>query len=399
MNLLDYIDDPRIKATPSAGGLLGVQSPDVARMPQMALPPLPHAEPSLLDRLKGRLGGLLGGISDSIRPQAPGGYEGLLSPEEIQRARPSLLQSLIGAPDSPGASERYQQNLNGVAERKMATLQLAQQQQAMQRKQALIDRLHKQFPDFPTMTPEQQKAAVTGIFGEMLKDGLFDEAGKVASTVGAMQKGETQFKLPFKDVEMGGKIERHYPDGRVELIDKYPTAKSPETAAAERSFQASQTDKVLDDFRSDTKDFDKVMQGWDVLVGATKNPTLATPFAVTDAYARITNPGGIVRPTTMEMIDQMGSVGQRMRKYWEHNANGALPPDILRDFQKTLYNIVVEHKKKYDDVRKKAILRARDKAGMNIEPYLSSYELIDPTAPAPRAGGAAARVNPLLGGH
>jgi hypothetical protein len=129
------------------------------------------------------------------------------------------------------------------------------------------------------------------------------------------------------------------------------------------------------------------MSGWDVLVGASKDPTLATPFAVTDAYARITNPGGIVRPTTMDMIHDMGSVGQRMEKWWSQHANGALPPDILRDFQKTLYNIVAEHKKQYDQIRSKAIERG-NRAKVDVGPLLEDYTLVDPTlsAVAPPAG-------------
>lgn len=141
---------------------------------------------------------------------------------------------------------------------------------------------------------------------------------------------------------------------------------------------SDQTNKILDDYARDTKDFHHVMGGWDVLIGATKDPSLATPFAITDAYARITNPGGVVRPTTMEMIEHMGSIGQRMRKAWEKNANGALPADIVKDFQHTLYNIVAEHKAQFDKIRAQAVLRGKA-AKADVEPLLQNYEVTDPS--------------------
>jgi hypothetical protein len=140
-------------------------------------------------------------------------------------------------------------------------------------------------------------------------------------------------------------------------------------------FQSDQKNKILDDYARDAKTFQQVMGGWEVLQGATKEPSLATPFAVTDAYARITNPGAIVRPTTLEMIHDMGSVGQRMQKYWAQHADGSLPPDILADFKRTLRGIMEEHKKQYDQVRKKAILRAKQAGITDLEPILEDYSL------------------------
>lgn len=161
-------------------------------------------------------------------------------------------------------------------------------------------------------------------------------------------------------------------------------------------FQSDQQNKILDDFQRDTKDFHQVMGGWDVLQGAVKDPSLATPFAVTDAYARITNPGAIVRPTTMQMIHDMGSVGQRMEKFWSQNANGALPPDIMKDFQRTLYNIVAQHKLQYDQIRQKAILRGQQ-ASADVSPLLEDYTLNDPSAPPPPKTGGDTSVNPFAG--
>jgi hypothetical protein len=158
-----------------------------------------------------------------------------------------------------------------------------------------------------------------------------------------------------------------------------------------KKFNADQANKILDDYSRDTKDFHQVMGGWGVLQGAVKDPSLATPFAVTDAYARITNPGAIVRPTTLDMINQMGSVGQRMQKWWSQHADGALPPDILHDFQQTLYNIVAEHKKQFDQIRTKAIKRGHD-AGLDVTPYLEDYTANDPSAaPAGQSGGVASK--------
>lgn len=141
-----------------------------------------------------------------------------------------------------------------------------------------------------------------------------------------------------------------------------------------QKFQADQSNKILDDFARDTKNFEGAKAGWDVLVGASKQPSLATPFAVTDAYARITNPNGVVRPTTQEMLESLGSLGQRMRKAWEKTTTGGLPPDILADFQRTMYGIMTEHKKDFDATRSMAIKRGRDQ-GVDVSPYLKDYTL------------------------
>lgn len=200
---------------------------------------------------------------------------------------------------------------------------------------------------------------------------------------------------PLEPVMVGGK--RIY-QTRANAVGKEAPAPAAAVVSPTEKFQSEQGNKILDDYARDTKDFHQVMSGWSVLQGAMKNPSLATPFAVTDAYARITNPGAIVRPTTMEMINQMGSVGQRMRKYWEHNANGALPPDIMNDIAQTLFGIVNEHKTQYDQIRSKAILRGQ-REGVDVGPLLEDYKLENPAQSTQGGGrGAAPTGNINLGG-
>lgn len=99
------------------GGLLGSPMPAItsANLPQMAPPPAMQPQgQNILGSIHDKIGGLL----DSIRPSAPSGFEGLLSPDEIKSARPSLLQSLIGGPDAPSASDRYRSNLENIVKMK-----------------------------------------------------------------------------------------------------------------------------------------------------------------------------------------------------------------------------------------------------------------------------------------
>jgi hypothetical protein len=149
-----------------------------------------------------------------------------------------------------------------------------------------------------------------------------------------------------------------------------PTPRPAAEVGGKQKFDADQKNKIIDDFRSDTKKFEDVRSGWEVLNGALKQPSLATPFALADAYARISNPGAVVRPTTMQMIEELGSIDQRFRKFADHNINGQLPADITRDLVRTIGSMVKEHASTYDHQR-------------------HTFEYTDPFAPTPPVGGRA----------
>lgn len=113
-------------------------APRAAPLPPLSPPP---ARPSLMARLGHALAAAGEAISDRIRPAAPLGYEGLLPPDEIERARPSLLRTLIGAPDAPSAEELYRTRLDTAIQRRALGEQMRRQQEIADARRALIVQL------------------------------------------------------------------------------------------------------------------------------------------------------------------------------------------------------------------------------------------------------------------
>lgn len=378
-------------------GLLGPSGP--------AALPVPAPRPSLWQRLQ-----------HGLMP-VPRGLEGLLTDDDVKHARNmgllnfglSMLDQAHGDPMGGNAPSlgsafahsmkaglgQYDQSLQSTAQQGVAGQELAQKRFILTNRM----RVAQQFAPQPNETPEQTSQRLKGMYLEYLRAGDTEMAGKLGEVVSKLFAANDK---PVEHVDLGDRTAILDPiSGKT--IRYEPNGIKPKTAAevdASSKFQADQKNKILDDYARDTKDFHQVMAGWDVLVGATKNPNLATPFAVTDAYARITNPGAIVRPTTMEMIHDMGSIGQKMQKYWEQNVNGGLPPEILNDFKRTLYNIVREHKNQYDKIRKSALTRGLQSGISNLDPLLEDYNLENPLPAPPATAGTktGANVKAVVGG-
>jgi hypothetical protein len=116
-------------------------SPQAAPIPAMAQPQA-HPKQSLLGRVHDAL------LSSILGP-TPGGYEGLLSQDEVQSQRPGLLRAMF---DSQ-APEEYQQSLDREVMRKQLLSQTQRAQQILQARQAVT----QQFPP-PTSGTEADMA-------------------------------------------------------------------------------------------------------------------------------------------------------------------------------------------------------------------------------------------------
>ena len=207
---------PPIQQTPS-GGLLQPTPPFV---PPHIAQPGPMARPPK----QNRLGAIHDWLQSKIVPQAPAGYEGILSSEEIKSARPGLLQSLIGTPDAPSARDRYQQNLRGILEMKQVAGQMASQRQM----QAARERIAMQFPAPPGETGEQAIERMKGMFAAYVQAGDMDAAGKLGEVLKSIgQPRASQVKAP-EWVDFGGYKALIGPDGKeIRREGKTPTPREP----------------------------------------------------------------------------------------------------------------------------------------------------------------------------
>jgi hypothetical protein len=145
-------------------GLLGDDSqspgvPPVAPMtpasPQPVMPMLPPPQAAAIPPMapahpkQSLLGRVHDALLSSILGPTPGGYEGLLSQDEVQSQRPGLLRAMF---DSQ-APEEYQQSLDREVMRKQLSSQTQRAQQILQARQAVT----QQFPP-PTSGTEADMA-------------------------------------------------------------------------------------------------------------------------------------------------------------------------------------------------------------------------------------------------
>lgn len=349
-----------------------------------AIPPMPQKQ-NLLGRVHDALQNLLTG-------DAPGGYDSLLSQDEIRAAKPGLFSSLFHSDDT-SARQMYQQNLQGTVDRKVQAMGIAQKQIDAQ-KQAILDAktndaLLKLGP--PPNDPAGFDAWARKAYGAMLSIGNFGAVQHLNAVMQQIAAHEAPKAVTPQEINLGDKVLLRDPQsGKVVAV--YPKGAAPRSPAEidqKMKFDAEQTNQILDDFRTETSKFDAAKQGYDVLKGAIANPGIATPFAVLDAYARVINPGAVVRQGTMQVLQEMGAMDDKVRRWISMAQKGQWPADMVQSVKGTLDGIMSEHAKEYDQTRQRSLLRAR-RSGLDLSPLL---------APTPKFGSEALGTPPVSGAN
>lgn len=113
--------------------------------PQAATLPAPQAPSSPTEQRQNRRGRLHDAIQNILTGDTPAGYEGLLTPEEIKAAKPSLMDSLFSSTTSPTHRER----LDAMVERKMLASKVQQASAVQQRQQQVLAGRAQIFQEFP----------------------------------------------------------------------------------------------------------------------------------------------------------------------------------------------------------------------------------------------------------
>lgn len=172
---------PQVSTTPIAPsaiqGLLGQLVPQSPAMPSAGPAPTERQmnPPGLLDRIVGSLKGL-------AVPEAPSGYEGLLSQQEIEQARPGVLSSLFGSPHGSGA--HYEANLNRIVQMH----QIAQQVQETNRQNQARTEMRSLFPAAKDETHEQRQNRLESMYAYAVQNGLPDVAKELGDYATQMAK-------------------------------------------------------------------------------------------------------------------------------------------------------------------------------------------------------------------
>lgn len=117
-SLLQQMSQP-----PSSPMMTPAEPPPPPSMPRITAPVMapPQAErPHMLHRIAGLLGSLggagVGAVKSIGELGTPGGYEGILSPQEMEQAKPNRLHNIITALQGNSPSDVYQGRLNNIAD-------------------------------------------------------------------------------------------------------------------------------------------------------------------------------------------------------------------------------------------------------------------------------------------
>lgn len=152
-------------------GGVSAPAPQAAPLPPMAAP----QGPSMFDRIKGHLGGLLHSASTIGVPGDATEYNGLLSSDEIKAAKPGMLRSLAGI-ITGGAlpDQQYESSLNHAVQLKQMASSIAEHQRVMDFRK----RVAQEPPLEPDAPIEKIRARIASLYEraaaagdtEMMKD-------------------------------------------------------------------------------------------------------------------------------------------------------------------------------------------------------------------------------------
>jgi hypothetical protein len=166
-------------STPSINQMMGLLSspqqpmqPITAQQMPQTQPNLPQAQqPKLVDRLQDRLSGLL----QSVRPKAARGYEGLLSSEEVESARPGIFRTLFHQPGET-AEKIYRERLDNMVKMKEYAQGVAQQKGLA----ATREKLAALFPAQPNESEVQRNQRLEAMGAFALQHGDEGTAKSIA---------------------------------------------------------------------------------------------------------------------------------------------------------------------------------------------------------------------------
>lgn len=155
---------PAVATTPTTPAL-SLFASDAAPALNVPKPPVMTPKPSILDRLSLN-------IRKMFQGDAPAGYNQLLTPEQIDAARPTFLQTIFGHGANP---DEFQKNLQAAVQNTQilpsqiaaTRLQLMQQARQMQVQQDIA----KKFAPMPSETPDQTRTRLLDMFAYAAQNG------------------------------------------------------------------------------------------------------------------------------------------------------------------------------------------------------------------------------------
>lgn len=373
--------------------------------------PAPAPEPpSFGERVATGARRLLDGARTALNPVPPG-YENLLTPEEMRAARPSLLGSLIAAPDAPSYGER----LDAAVMRKQAGEQLALQRAQAERLAAARAAIAERFAEPAGETQEARQLRLQDMFAAYVAAGDTEMAGKMAEVVKSLGpvRASAGAARNLMQVDAGDRIElRDALDGT--LVQTVPKAETTGQRTAAAQTEASLRRQQLDLQNTLAAAFERnptIRNGREIARAiSTARGSLAqnTPIADLNSIVSLTkifDPGSVAREGEVHLTISAASLPQRLQVLIQQaNSGNKLTPAQRRNMELLIEEIEASTRALIEPVQAQFGQRVRQAntgaAGL-LMPIDSAAVAPDPLAGlrAPGAGLLRTPTSPTPGGR
>ena len=147
------------------------------------------------------------------------------------------------------------------------------------------------------------------------------------------------------------------------------------------------------------KDYLNARSGYDLLRGALVDPNQFTSVALVDAYNRVVNPRGVVRKSMYDLVNSMGSVTDRVRRFASIASTGRWPDDLTQEVVKTVTNVMRQHQAAAMRERPRFMSQLNNANVENPETFLPDLSFDGDGGGAPASQGASANHRMPLTSH
>lgn len=345
----------------------------------------PARPPRLIDRLRSGTTDMLESMRRKLAP-TPMGYEGLLSPDEIQQARPHILQSLIGTPDAPSPDERYRANLDGIIERRTAASGLARQQQMLAARAEIAQRFT---PPAPGAPHGEQMSYLKSLYGAYAANGDTEMMGKVGEVLKSIGGEGTRPTLrEVEALDENGKpivaLTDPYTGEIVRTMPREPkqTARDGLTPAQESSNQFRTyelEDRMAREFNSETDRHQVRAEAYSTLMGnraEAERGNAAAQMALIFSYMRLLDPNSAVREGEYHKAEMLTGIPERVRVMFYKLRDGQFldtaEASSLQRFYSSAQALVRSSMRDFDNISKEMSERA-GKRGIDAKAVVKDY--------------------------
>lgn len=340
-----------------------------APVPQGAVPALQPQSPTPIASENPRKG-LLGRVHDALVSGlvggAPAGYDQLLSKEQIQHARPSLIHSLIGTEDAPTPQARWRQSLDEEIALKDKATSMHEQERIRTGRESVAAK----FPPPTSGAPADFQKWANQVYPALValgdKEGVH-ELNTVMQQLTAKDNGANA--NPFTYENMGGETWQ-IDKATGQVVAKFPRSPNPrDPNAPDHAQELSEQrrfvreNQLTDDFNKDTKSqresAAKIKNALSEADNAAKGDG-AAQINLLYAFVNAMDPASAVREGEIGLARAATPVWQQAQSIFTKYMTGAsvtVPPGMVKSMAGLMerrlgsYNSYIQERSKYYSAR------------------------------------------------